>query len=495
MHHKLKEANNWVNNARLIYDSSKLDPYLAPLVNSSVLHPLIVTFTTKPGDQYDRVKAYVENNGLRISSPKGWITIPFDQLPDDLSPFPAEMRKQIVEKHQTAPETDNGASRQSFTTKQGEKYNEVRVSIESDGLKVLTPDGWITVPFNQLPDDLSPFPVEMRKQIAAKRKTITEAGRDTRFLSFTTKQGKEYDQARVFMEDDGLQVLTPDGWITVSFEQLPKDLSPFPAEWREQIAAKRQTALKAGKDTSLLSFTTKKGKEYDQVRVSMEDDGLQVLSPDGWITIPFKQLPDDLSMFPAELRKQIAAKRQTITEARNDARLLSFTTKNGKAYDQVRVSLEDDGLEVLTPDGWISIPFDQLPDNLSIFPAELRKQIVAKRQTASETGSDTRWISFTTKKGKEYDQVRVSLEDDKLQVLTSDGLITVPFEQLPDDLSPFPAAWRKQISAKQKAFLAKSSAPSSTNQAKGHGEGTKGNSSKSNAALNLNSAQSESHPP
>ena len=455
-HHKLKEANDLVRAAQQVFTSTNTDLYLSCLVNVNDLQATVVTFATKSGDEYNQVKALVEDDGLRVSSPTGWMTIPFAQLPDDLSSFPTEMRKQILNKRTLDPESSAALDLISFTTRQGKEYDQVRASVEDDGLKVLTGNGWVSVPFDQLPDDLSSFPVGLREQIAAKHLTGLGTRADSNWVSFTTRQGKEYDQVRVSIEDDGLRALTPDGWIAIPFGQLPDDLSQFPAELRKQIVAKRKAGPNESDKDEMLSFTAKSGKNYDQVRVNLEDDGLQVLTSDGWITVPFPQLPDDLSSFPADLRKQIVAKRKSSVDESNKIETLGFTTKSGKNYDQVRVNLADDGLQVLTSDGWITVPFQQLPDDLSSFPADLRKQIAAKSQAASNTAVGTRWVSFTSKKGKEYDQVRVALEEDGLQVLTSDGWITVPFAQLPDDLSPFPVDLRKQIATKQMASHAAS---------------------------------------
>lgn len=421
-HNKMKEANSWVNIAQQKFDSSRTAPYLASLINASDLHSPIATFTTKQGDQYNQTKVFVEDGGLRVLSNNRWTTIPFEQLPGDLSSFPVEVRNQIAAKRQTAPDADS----------------------------------------------------------------------DARKLNFTTKQGKKYDQVRVSIVGDGLHVLTADGWITVPFEQLQDDLSPFPAELRNQIVTKRQSAPGADDDTRTLSFTTKQGKEYDQVRISIVEAGLRVLTSDGWINLPFEQLPDDLSPFPAELQKQIAAKRKPVADAITKTEMLSFITKTGKHYDQVRATVQNDGLRILTSDGLVTIPYVQLPEDLSSFPAELRKQIVAKRQTATGTAENTTsWLSFTTKKGKQYDQVRVLIEDDGLQVLTSDGWITVPYAQLPDDLSSFPTEMQKQISAKQKANLAKSKAPSPATLAEKSGGQAKTNDPKRNAAFNVSSTQPE----
>jgi hypothetical protein len=77
-----------------------------------------------------------------------------------------------------------------------------------------------------------------------------------------------------------------------------------------------------------------------------------------------------------------------------------------------------------------------------------------------------------------------------LQVLTPDGWITVPFEQLPDDLAPFPAELRKQIAAKQKTVMAKNNAPSQL-ESEHNGEAQAGN--KSDNAFLLKASAPEVH--
>lgn len=309
-HQQKPEANKWLTSALQLYDSHIHQLYFINIVDEGIEAPT-VTFLAKSGVLYDKVKASIDSDGLRILNPEvGWSTIPFEQLPDDLSVFPPELRKQIATRRDLSPYAPSKVNRTSFTTKQGNHYDQVQVFMESTGLSVLTPDGWLTIPFKQLPDDLSPFPKEMQKEIAEKRRTAAPATPDNELLSFTTKQGKHYDEVRASVEDTGLSVLTPDGWLIIPFKQLPDDLSEFPAEMQKQIEEKRLTAPNNALSTTLFSFTTKLGTYYSQVRVSVENDGLDVLTPDGWFTVPFKQLPDDLSVFPTELRKQIEAIQQ-----------------------------------------------------------------------------------------------------------------------------------------------------------------------------------------
>jgi len=249
-HHKSKDANALIISAQQIFDSSKNASYLFSLEEVTDIHASILTFVTKNGETYDRVKGFIEDAGLRVSSPKGWKTIPFDQLPDDLSSFPDDLQKQIAAKRKLMAEATIQVQLLSFTTRQGKVYDQVRVSLDNDGLRVLSSDGWITVPFQQLPDDLSPFPDDLRKQIEAKHAATPDAVDATKRLSFITKQGRAYDQVRVSLVDDGLRVLTSDGWITVPFQQLPDDLSSFPDDLRKQIEAKQKDRVNAALKTN-----------------------------------------------------------------------------------------------------------------------------------------------------------------------------------------------------------------------------------------------------
>jgi S1-C subfamily serine protease len=55
----------------------------------------LVTFTTKDGKKYVNATAVVSDTGVSLLTPDGGATVPFDKLPDDLSPFPATIRGQI----------------------------------------------------------------------------------------------------------------------------------------------------------------------------------------------------------------------------------------------------------------------------------------------------------------------------------------------------------------------------------------------------------------
>ncbi|HEY0257020.1 MAG TPA: tetratricopeptide repeat protein [Candidatus Methylacidiphilales bacterium] len=292
-------------------------------------------------------------------------------------------------------------------------------------------------------------------------------------VSFISKDGTPYEQVRAFVENDGLRVGTMKGWVTVPFSQLPDDLSSFPQDFRREVEAKRAPVAAPSSPKEFVTFTTKLGKSYSQVSASMGERGLELLTPDGLINVRDDELPDDLSPFPDDLRKQIVAWRQSRSVAVDDTALVTFTTKQGKTYDNDRVSVQDYGLVVLTPDGRVTVPFSQLPDDLSAFPDAFRKQITATRESAPTASDAPVRLSFTTRKGKTYDEVRVSVVETGLQALTSDGAIIVPFDQLPEDLSPFPAEMRPQIIAAQDALATKRRAtPPTPNGKVEHGAGT-----------------------
>jgi hypothetical protein len=64
----------------------------------------------------------------------------------------------------------------------------------------------------------------------------------------------------------------------------------------------------------------------------------------------------------------------------------TFTTKDGKKYENVKVDVTDTGLSMITSDGGTTVSFDQLPDDLSIFPDYVRRLITEKRQSSLTQG-------------------------------------------------------------------------------------------------------------
>jgi len=167
-------ATKWITSASQLYSASEVNLYLSIINQLDRLHAPIVTFTTRKGITYDKTKVFVQNDGLRISTTKGWVTIPFEDLPSDLSGFPADLQKQIEAKKNPAPSVDIDSELLSFSTKGGKKYDRTKWSVEDNGLRILTSDGWTTIPFDQLPEDISSFPEEARTQIALKQKALLD---------------------------------------------------------------------------------------------------------------------------------------------------------------------------------------------------------------------------------------------------------------------------------------------------------------------------------
>jgi hypothetical protein len=267
--------------------------------------------------------------------------------------------------------------------------------------------------------------------------------------TFIDRSGTSYHNASVFLESAGLRVSTKHGWVTLPLEQLPDDLSAFPEALRQQIDRKRAVLASAPAPTTLISFTAKSGQTYDNVRWSLEDTSLSVLTPDGWTSLPLGELPADLSVFPPELQQAIIDNRHAHPTSFLDSSAVSFTTKQGKSYTEVEAKLGSDGVHVLTPDGWLRVAFRDLPNDISSFPADWQPEIQTRRATAPDDVGLMEVVSFTTKRGVHYDEVRAAIEKGGLRLVTSNGLVAVPFNQLPTDLSPFPEEWRETLAMKE----------------------------------------------
>jgi len=284
-HQKPREANAFFNSAANIYSDQVNTLYFSSLNELKSIQAPEATFVTKDGTSYLQVKVFVEDEGLRVSSSaKGWVTIPFAQLPDDLSAFPFDVRAQIMTKRQVAPQAKTGTGLLSFTTKKGQRYDQVQWSMDETGLLLLTPQGRTTVPLDQLPEDLSGFPVELRTRLEAIRDSQTATTALASTLTFTTKNGKSYDRVKWGMDQTGLQVLTSEGWVSVPLAQLPDDLSAFPAALRAQIQAKRKAALSNEKPN--VSFQpVESPKNGDSQKGSIVHD-FSLLSPEQFNLYP-----------------------------------------------------------------------------------------------------------------------------------------------------------------------------------------------------------------
>jgi hypothetical protein len=250
-HHKPQEADKILASAATAFGAQTGELYLSDLKGFNDLHAPVVSFVTRNGVAYNLVRAFVEDAGLRVSTTSGWVSVPFDQLPDDLSSFPLDLRGEIAAKRESAPQVTTASTYLTFTTKKGEAYDHVKWSMEDAGLRVMTPEGWTNIPLEELPDDLSNFPEELRERIWASKPAEAATTPDTALLTFTTKKGKTYEQVKWLIDDDGLHVLTSDGWTVVPWTELPDDLSPFPLGLREQILRKQKTTPSVAKPASV----------------------------------------------------------------------------------------------------------------------------------------------------------------------------------------------------------------------------------------------------
>ena len=307
-HANLPEARKYLGSAQQLFDRSTCGLYYSILVESRRFNPESAHFTTKDGTPYDNVSVLLENDGLRVSTPKHWLTVPLDQLPDDLSGFPEDLREQIDRRRAVLPDAHAPISLVSFTTRSGRDYERVRWAMADAGLSVLTDEGWVVVPFTELPANPSSLPDELRQALQEREALPGLEANRTEIVSFTTSQGKRYSEAKVILSDEGLRVLTADGWITVPFQDLPRDVSAFPSGWQPQIEAGRKARRADPSGMEVISFTTRKGKRYDQVRTALGRSGLQLVTSEGWVEVPFSELPHDVSVFPEEWRETIVAR-------------------------------------------------------------------------------------------------------------------------------------------------------------------------------------------
>ena len=209
-HSQRADANKLFKTADALYGDSTRNLYLESLAESRRFQLDTISFTTRAGATYTSVSVFLESAGLRLSTSTGWLTIPLDQLPDDLSAFPQNLREQIDRKRAVlgAAASTTTATFVTFTTSSGQAYHNVRWALVDSGLSVLTPDGWTTIPFKDLPTDLSTFPPELQQAITAERSAHAAGPLDLSIVSFTTRQGKTYSGIQAQPGPEGLRVLT-----------------------------------------------------------------------------------------------------------------------------------------------------------------------------------------------------------------------------------------------------------------------------------------------
>ena len=154
------------------------------------------------------------------------------------------------------------------------------------------------MPDGELPDD--PVRPSWRPAGGAQAQAGSaqnERRSSTETVSFTTIPGKTYTQAKAFLLEDALRVLTVQGWITVPFRELPKELSAFPDDWQAQIRDRCLAPAANAAGMQMISFTTRKGARYDEVRAGLGRSGLRLVTAQGWVEVPFNDLPKDVSGF------------------------------------------------------------------------------------------------------------------------------------------------------------------------------------------------------
>ena len=308
-HGQRSQANSWFAQVKEHVNENTSSLYLESYNSVQRFQAQTASFETKDGQKFEKALVSLETYGLRVNTAKGWITLPLDQLPGDLSSFPPEIGDQIRRRRAISKADEAQQSRISFTTTAGKSYDNLRWSIHNDGLSVLTPEGWVTVPFGQLPADLSSFPPDAQNVIEEKRKSFSGANSADNVASFTTRSGKSYDQVKMALRPDGVAVLTADGLHTISFRDLPTDLSAFPIDWRPSIKAGRNASESS--DMARVTFVTRSGQHYDDVRASLQSTGLRVLTPQGLAEVPFSDIPKDLSPFPITWCPMIKAQHES----------------------------------------------------------------------------------------------------------------------------------------------------------------------------------------
>jgi Tfp pilus assembly protein PilF len=389
-HGQRAEAARLFKNAGELYGDSIRDLYVASLMETRRFQLDTVSFSTRDGTNYSGVNVFLESGGLRVSTSQGWITIPLNQLPDDLATFPEDLREQIDRRRAVQGAAVPPITFVSFTTQSGQTYTNVRWALDDSGLSVLTEDGWTSVPFKDLPADLSTFPADLQQQITEKRNARAAGPLEPGVVSFTTRQGKAYTDAQAQPGPEGLRVLTPNGWIVIAYADLPADVSPFPPDWQKSIAEKRrEPATPSATEPGVLTFSTIHGKTYTSVHAELGVEGIRVLTAEGWLLVAYPDLPDDLSAFPPAWQPLI---RESRTKAENDIvgmQVVSFTTRQGVRYDDVRATLDKSGMSLVTSKGLVGVPYSQLPTDLTPFPAPWREAItdrlaeVAKSKTVA----------------------------------------------------------------------------------------------------------------
>jgi hypothetical protein len=111
-------------------------------------------------------------------------------------------------------------------------------------LRILTPDGWTSVPADEIAPNQKSLPPAWQAALAANQAKRPDTSGPAS-VTFVTAKGKSYTSVRAVLSEEGLHLLTDNGWEMVPFDQLPMDLTAFPESWRTYIASRKVIALRA----------------------------------------------------------------------------------------------------------------------------------------------------------------------------------------------------------------------------------------------------------
>ena len=118
-----------------------------------------------------------------------------------------------------------------------------------------------------------------------------------------------YDSARQALRQRAIEDVGPLSWMSHGFYELKGVEDPVEVcevgETGLAILAAPSKSME-GETGKTVSFTTKDGRKYKNVKPMVIDIGLNVVSSDGGALVPFSQLPDDLTFFPDKIRDEIS---------------------------------------------------------------------------------------------------------------------------------------------------------------------------------------------
>jgi len=140
-------------------------------------------------------------------------------------------------------------------------------------------------------------------QIDTSARIMSLGGRDQILLSRFA-----YDSARHTLRRRAIEGVGELSWLSHGFYNLKgvEDPTEVCEVGETGVALLTPPHNPNEEGTQTLALTTRDGKTYRNVNLTVIDSGLSVVTPDGGALIPFHQLPDDLSGLPAKLREEIS---------------------------------------------------------------------------------------------------------------------------------------------------------------------------------------------